>query len=179
RHEIIIVRGNISRNGKRVLAFMDHSESSYKFLVAGGDDGHIQMHFVPLWDTVDATIKVKFGMGSNQRVCEEILTYYGDFDYGDDNLVKSFYKVSLFESCNGSIREGGDVPLMRSLAKLLTSAVYGHESNKDENNKKKNDNKKNAKKRKRKPGGGIGNETAKCWKYFDLKMEQPDGPDRS
>nr|GEW07615.1 zinc finger BED domain-containing protein RICESLEEPER 2 [Tanacetum cinerariifolium] len=61
----------------------------------------------------------------------------------------------------------------------LNSAVYGHESNKDENNKKKNDNKKNGKKHKRKPGGRIGNETAKCWKYFDLKMEQPDGPDRS
>nr|GEZ38323.1 hypothetical protein [Tanacetum cinerariifolium] len=60
----------------------------------------------------------------------------------------------------------------------LNSAVCGHESNKDENNKKKNDNKKNAKKCKRKPGGGIGKETAKCWKYFDLKMEQPDGPDR-
>nr|GEV95915.1 zinc finger, CCHC-type [Tanacetum cinerariifolium] len=59
----------------------------------------------------------------------------------------------------------------------LNSAVYGHESNEDDNNKKTNDNKKNAKKRKRKPGGGIGNETAECWKYFDPKMEQPDGPD--
>nr|GEY80802.1 arginine--tRNA ligase, chloroplastic/mitochondrial [Tanacetum cinerariifolium] len=104
-----------SRNGKSVSAFGDHSESSCKFLVAGGDDGHIQMHFVLLWDAVDATIKVKFGMVSNRRVCGEILTYYGYFDYGDDNLVKSFYKASLFESCNGSIREGGDVPLMRSL----------------------------------------------------------------
>nr|GEV52173.1 hypothetical protein [Tanacetum cinerariifolium] len=151
-NQIIIVRGNCSRNGKRVSAFRDHSESSYKFLVAGGDDGHIRMHFVPLWDAVDATIKVKFGMGSNRRVYEEILTYYGDFDYGDDNLGQTIN---------------------------LNSAVYGHESNKDENNKKKNENKKNAKKRKRKPGGGIGNETAKCWKYFDLKMEQPDGPDRS
>nr|GEY28755.1 arginine--tRNA ligase, chloroplastic/mitochondrial [Tanacetum cinerariifolium] len=73
------------------------------------------MHFVLLWDAVDATIKVKFGMVSNRRVCGEILTYYGYFDYGDDNLVKSFYKASLFESCNGSIREGGDVPLKRSL----------------------------------------------------------------
>nr|GEU60038.1 reverse transcriptase domain-containing protein [Tanacetum cinerariifolium] len=59
----------------------------------------------------------------------------------------------------------------------LNSAVYGHESNEDANNKKNNENKKNAKKHKRKPGGGIGNETAECWKYFDPKMEQPDGPD--
>nr|GFD17573.1 hypothetical protein [Tanacetum cinerariifolium] len=59
----------------------------------------------------------------------------------------------------------------------LNSAVYGHESNEDNNNKKKKNNKKNAKKRKRKPGGRIGNETAECWKYFDRKMEQQDGPD--
>ncbi|GJY78311.1 zinc finger BED domain-containing protein RICESLEEPER 2, partial [Tanacetum coccineum] len=52
----------------------------------------------------------------------------------------------------------------------LNSDDYGHESNED-------DNKKNAKKRKRKPGGGIGNETAEYWTYFDPKMEQPDGPD--
>ncbi|GJX27036.1 arginine--tRNA ligase, chloroplastic/mitochondrial [Tanacetum coccineum] len=96
--------------------FLDNnSESSCEFLVAGGDDGHIRMHFVLLRDAVDATIKVKFGMGSNRRVCGEILAYYGEFDYGDDNLVKSFYKASLFESYYGSVREGGDVPLMRSV----------------------------------------------------------------
>nr|GEW49207.1 zinc finger BED domain-containing protein RICESLEEPER 2 [Tanacetum cinerariifolium]GEW50848.1 zinc finger BED domain-containing protein RICESLEEPER 2 [Tanacetum cinerariifolium] len=144
-NQIIIVRGNYSRNGKRVSAFGDHSESTGNFLVAGGDDRHIRMHFVLLWDAIDATIKVKFGMGSNRRVCGEILTYYGDFDYEDDNLGHTIN---------------------------LNSAVYGHESKEDENNKK------NAKKRKRKPGGGIRNEVAKCWKYFDLKMEQPDGPDR-
>ncbi|GJZ00992.1 zinc finger BED domain-containing protein RICESLEEPER 2 [Tanacetum coccineum] len=54
---------------------------------------------------------------------------------------------------------------------------FGHESNEDENNKKKNDNKKNAKKRKRKPSEGIGNLLSECWKYFDPKMERPDGPD--
>nr|GEY28754.1 hypothetical protein [Tanacetum cinerariifolium] len=69
-------------------------------------------------------------------------------------------------------------PLIEGQTINLNIAVYGPESNEDENNKKKNHNKKNAKKHKRKPGGGIRNETAKCWKYFDLKMEQPDGPDR-
>ncbi|GKD61913.1 hypothetical protein Tco_1299422, partial [Tanacetum coccineum] len=70
-------------------------------------------------------------------------------------------------------------PSMEGQTINLNSDDYGHESNKDDNNKKKNDNKKNAKKRKRKPGGGIGNEIADCWKYFDPKMEQPDGPDGS
>nr|GEX11256.1 hypothetical protein [Tanacetum cinerariifolium] len=107
--------------GKIVISI--HSRvTNCKFLVAGGDDGHIQMHFILLWDAIDATIK---GQTIN-----------------------------------------------------LNIVVYGHESNEDENNKKKNDNKKNAKKHKRKPGGGIRNETAKCWKYFDLKIEQPDGSDR-
>ncbi|GJV30742.1 zinc finger BED domain-containing protein RICESLEEPER 2 [Tanacetum coccineum] len=50
-------------------------------------------------------------------------------------------------------------------------------TNKDDDNNKKHDNKKNGNKRKRKPGGGIGNKTADCWKYFDPKMERPDGPD--
>ncbi|GKA74322.1 zinc finger BED domain-containing protein RICESLEEPER 2 [Tanacetum coccineum] len=50
------------------------------------------------------------------------------------------------------------------------------ETNKDDNNNKKNKNKKNGNKHKRKPSGGIGNEKADCWKYFDLKMERLDGP---
>ncbi|GKD13243.1 zinc finger BED domain-containing protein RICESLEEPER 2, partial [Tanacetum coccineum] len=52
----------------------------------------------------------------------------------------------------------------------LNSDDFGHESNKDEHNKKNN-----AKKRKRKPSGGIGNLSSECWKYFDPKMERPDG----
>ncbi|GJW40817.1 zinc finger BED domain-containing protein RICESLEEPER 2 [Tanacetum coccineum] len=50
------------------------------------------------------------------------------------------------------------------------------ETNKDDNNNKKNKNKNNGNKHKRKPSGGIGNEKADCWKYFDPKMERPDGP---
>nr|GEW43100.1 hypothetical protein [Tanacetum cinerariifolium] len=46
---------------------------------------------------------------------------------------------------------------------------FGHESNED-------DDKKNVNKRKRKPSGGIRNEKVECWKYFDSKMEQSDGP---
>ncbi|GJS54947.1 zinc finger BED domain-containing protein RICESLEEPER 2 [Tanacetum coccineum] len=58
-----------------------------------------------------------------------------------------------------------------------TIHLNSDETNKDDDNNKKHDNKKNGNKRKRKPGGGIGNETADCWKYFDPKMERPDGPD--
>ncbi|GJZ58793.1 zinc finger BED domain-containing protein RICESLEEPER 2 [Tanacetum coccineum] len=53
---------------------------------------------------------------------------------------------------------------------------FGHESNEDENNKKKKNDNKNAKKHKRKPSEGICNLLSECWKYFDPKMERPDGP---
>ena len=88
--------------------------SSCKYLVAEGDDGHIRMHYILLKNAVDATIKVNLGTVSNRRVCGVILAYYDEFDYGDDKLVKSFYKASLFESFDGSFK-GGDVPLTRSI----------------------------------------------------------------
>ncbi|GKA46197.1 hypothetical protein Tco_0738993 [Tanacetum coccineum] len=91
------------------------SESSCESLVVGGDYGHTRMHYILLRDAVDATIKVKFGRVSDRRVCGEILAYYDQFDYGDDNLVKRFYKASLFESYDGSVLEDGDVPLTRSI----------------------------------------------------------------
>ncbi|GJR63610.1 zinc finger BED domain-containing protein RICESLEEPER 2 [Tanacetum coccineum] len=50
------------------------------------------------------------------------------------------------------------------------------ETNEDDENNKKNENKNNGNKRKRKPSGGIGNEKADYWKYFDPKMERPDRP---
>ncbi|GKC42868.1 hypothetical protein Tco_1060590, partial [Tanacetum coccineum] len=48
--------------------------------------------------------------------------------------------------------------------------------NSDETNEDDDNNKKNGNKRKRKPSGGTGNEKADCSKYFDPKMERPDGP---
>ncbi|GKC13575.1 hypothetical protein Tco_1010357 [Tanacetum coccineum] len=44
-----------------------------------------------------------------------VYTIYYKFDYGKDDLVKSFYKASLFESFDSSCFEDGDVPLTRSL----------------------------------------------------------------
>nr|GEY80801.1 hypothetical protein [Tanacetum cinerariifolium] len=104
--------------GSKVFGILEVSDyyglppDGCEFLVARGDGGHIRMHFFLLRDAVEATIKVKFGMGSNRRVYREIAAYHGESDYGDDKLVKSFYKASLFESYDGSIREGFHVPLM-------------------------------------------------------------------
>ncbi|GJT32701.1 zinc finger BED domain-containing protein RICESLEEPER 2 [Tanacetum coccineum] len=57
-----------------------------------------------------------------------------------------------------------------------TIHLNSNETNEDDDNNKKNENKNNGNKRKRKPSGGIGNEKADCWKYFDPKVERPDGP---
>ncbi|GJW72796.1 hypothetical protein Tco_0132166, partial [Tanacetum coccineum] len=89
------------------------SEISRQYLVAEGDDRHMQMHFILLKDAVDATIKVKLGGISGRRVCGEILAYYQKCDYGD-NLVESLYKASLFESFDGCDFKDGDVLLTRS-----------------------------------------------------------------
>ncbi|GJW30080.1 hypothetical protein Tco_0046955 [Tanacetum coccineum] len=96
--------------------FLDNdSEISCEYLVAEGDDGHMRMHFILLRDAVDANIKVKLGGVSGRSVCGKILAYYDKFDYGEGDLVKSFYKASLFESFDNSGFEDGDVPLTRSL----------------------------------------------------------------
>ncbi|GKB28489.1 hypothetical protein Tco_0867890, partial [Tanacetum coccineum] len=97
------------------LPFLSNDSKSSEYLVAEGDDGHMRMHFILLRDAVDATIKVKLGGVSGRSVCGKILAYYDKFDYGEGDLVKSFYKASLFESFDNSGFEDGDVPLTRSL----------------------------------------------------------------
>ena len=44
-----------------------------------------------------------------------ILAYYDNFDYGDDKLVKSFYKAMLYEEYGSVLEVGDDVPLTRSI----------------------------------------------------------------
>nr|GFA41403.1 arginine--tRNA ligase, chloroplastic/mitochondrial [Tanacetum cinerariifolium] len=129
RFEVFTIYLHVTRDhefkGGKVCGILEVSDyyglplDGCEFLIGGGDDGHIRMHFVLLSDVVDATIKVKFGMGSNRRVCEETLAYYGEFDYGDDNLVKSIYKASLFEYYDGSNSEGGDVIIVGCTLQLL------------------------------------------------------------